>query len=63
MQDYSTTVEYQGTLIAVIPIGYVQRTTWESTIAFKGVEGQTINLKNLGNTEQDYIICYLTIYK
>lgn len=63
MQDYSTTVEYQGTLIAVIPIGYVPRTTWESTIVFKGVEGQTINLKNLGNTEQDYIICYLTIYK
>ena len=42
---------------------YVVISSERPTIAFKGVEGQTINLKNLGNTEQDYIICYLTIYK
>ena len=63
MQEYTITVEYQGTLIAVIPIGYIPHTSWSSTIAFKTVNGPTILLKNIGDMEQDYTIYYLIIFK
>ena len=58
-----TTVEYQGTLIAVISIGYIPHTGWSSNISFKTVNGPTILLKNVGDMEQDYTIYYLIIFK
>ena len=58
-----TTVEYQGTLIAVISIGYIPHTGWSSNISFKNCKWLNYITKNVGDMEQDYTIYYLIIFK
>ena len=51
MADYSTTLECPDGVVTIIPIGSYPHSTWSSFIIFKTVEGQTINLKNIGHIE------------